>query len=464
MFYIRPSSLPGRPEYPEDSTKLDEWDRRLRVGKIPPSPVVPRIEGGDVKSLLAWPRTRYYSTPAMFARSDKLLDEFLSTHGEHLIADPLKQAFLQRDLWSVFDHLIGQNIARFGDGDLLRRGAVKREVYGSEAEKAAFDDPESIHRREILCRKLATIIRRLALSPTKIKALPGTYQAAVDSGRFTSRHDFDNASDYLPAGLLTRRDEWVEIDTSPEPMNYRVGKGQLDYVAWSIRGRSYYRTFWRFPGGRPAVEAYLKYLREDGVDWEQTARNGRVILKADARQIPAGTEAAIVQCMIVLDDRLVPVPTKVVESVRVSVYKNVTGAPDPETNTGMGVIGRIYSVQRRLLFDGLKQGGLSRVPDDLPIYQTLLSGYQDWGVWGRQQSTIQTCVHCHMHWKEKRGVHSLNSISCFAPNGGMPGIVIPMGYGKIRVQPRGPRIARWKQRQEDYLRLVEYARAGEATH
>jgi hypothetical protein len=42
----------------------------------------------------------------------------------------------------------------------------------------------------------------------------------------------------------------------------------------------------------------------------------------------------------------------------------------------------------------------------------------------------------------------------------MPGIVIPMGYGDIRPRPRGERIARWKQRQEDYLRLVEYARGG----
>jgi hypothetical protein len=112
-----------------------------------------------------------------------------------------------------------------------------------------------------------------------------------------------------------------------------------------------------------------------------------------------------------------------------------------------------------LLFDNLKHGGLARAPDDAPTYQVLLSGHKDWGHFGRQQSVVQTCVHCHMHWKEKRGVHSLNSISCFAPAGGMPGIVIPMGFGDIPTYPRSQRIARWKQRQEDYLRLVEYARA-----
>ncbi len=89
----------------------------------------------------------------------------------------------------------------------------------------------------------------------------------------------------------------------------------------------------------------------------------------------------------------------------------------------------------------------------------LLSGHDDWGFWGRQQSVIQTCVHCHMHWKWKTGVNSLNTIFGFVPDRGMPGIVIPMGFGDIKPYPRSQRIARWKQLQEDYLRLIEYARA-----
>jgi len=36
--------------------------------------------------------------------------------------------------------------------------------------------------------------------------------------------------------------------------------------------------------------------------------------------------------------------------------------------------------------------------------------------------------------------------------------MILMGFGDIKPYPRPQRIARWKQRQEDYLRLVEYAR------
>ena len=282
---------------------------------------------------------------------------------------------------------------------------------------------------------------------------------AIRSQHFASQHSFDCQYNYLPRGLLTRPDEWVEIDTSSESLPHLKEEGQIDYVAWAIRGRSFYRIFWRFPGGREAVEDYLKYIREEGVNWEKTARQGHIALKPDVRQIPVGTEAAIVQFMIVLDDQLVPVPTQIVESLRVSVYKNVDGTPDPDTNTGLGVIARVYGVQRRLLFDKLKQGGLARAPDNAPTYQVLLSGHEDWGHFGRQQSVVQTCVHCHMHWKETRGVFSLNSIFSFVPDGGMPGIVIPMGYGDVVPLSRAQRIVRWKQRQEDYLRLIEYARS-----
>ncbi len=463
VFYIRPSELPSRPEYPQDSTKLDEWDRKLRSGKLAPGPVVKRFEGGDTMSFLAWPLTRYYFEPGTFARADKLLEEFITTRGERLIDNPLKRAFLQRDLWAVFDHLVGQNIARYGDGDLVRRGALNRDIYGNEANEVPFDDPEAMQRRETLCRKLAAIIQRLALPAAVVQTLPDTYAEAIRSGHFASRHDFDCQSNYLPPGLLTRPEEWVEIDTSSESLPHRNQEGQIDYVAWSIRGRSYYRIFWRFPGGRAAVEEYLKYLRQEGVDWERTAQQGHVALKPDTRQIPVGTEAAIVQFMIVLDDRLVPIPTRLVESLRVSVYKHVDGTSDPATNTGLGMIGRVYGAQRRLLFDNLKHGGLVRAADDAPTYQVLLSGHDDWGSWGRQQSVIQTCVHCHMHEKEKTGVFSLNSIFSFVPDGGMPGIVIPMGSGGIRPYSRPQRIARWKQRQEDYLRLVEYARDAPAT-
>lgn len=79
------------------------------------------------------------------------------------------------------------------------------------------------------------------------------------------------------------------------------------------------------------------------------------------------------------------------------VYKNVDNSPDSQTNTGRGLNATQYVVRRRLLFDGLKQGGLDRNADDAPTYRTLLNGTRDWGAFGRQQSVVQTCLTCHMY-------------------------------------------------------------------
>jgi len=464
-FYIRPSELPSRPEYPKDSTKLNEWDHQLRAGKLPAGPVVKRIEGGDIPAFPAWQKTRYYSDPSTFERAAKLLDEFIETRGEQLIADPLKRAFLQRDLWAVFDHLAGQNIARFNEPALAgRRESVpdyQVNTFWQPDHKLGPDeltpDPARIARRETLCRKLAVVIKRLALPKQEIEALPDNYATAVRSGRFAAQHEFDPKRDYLPPGLLSRPDEWVEMDTSSARLNREATEGQLMLLAWSIRGRSYYRIFWRFPDGRRAVAEYLGYLQREGVDWQKTAEHGLVAYKPGVRQIPVGTEAAIVQFLVVLDEQLVPVPTPVAELVHVFVYKNVNGSPDPQTNTGRGLNAAQYVVRRRLLFDGVRQGGLDRVPDDAPTYRTLSNGSGDWGAFGRQQSVVQTCLHCHMFGRHKVGLFSLNLTACHAPNQ-VAGIVIPIGSGPVRTLSRAERTARWKSRQEDYLRLVEYAR------
>lgn len=459
VFYIRPSELPSRPnEYPADPTQLDEYEHKMRRGEVAPGPVIKRIEGGDTMSFLAWSKTRYFFEAASFERERKLLDEFIEKHGEQLIDDPLKRAIFQRDLWTVFDHLVGQNIARFGLPNFASRRSPPAD-YEIRAGELPFDGEAAMQRREILCRKLAVVIKRLALPQSVIKTLPGNYAAAVRSSYFSAGARFDFRRNYLPPDLFSRPEEWVEIDTSPEPLHTDKHEGQIDYVAWSNRGRSYYRIFFRFPAGRQAVEDYLKYLQQEGVDWQKTARQGYITLKPGVRQIPVGTQTAIVEFMIALDDQLEAVPTEVAESVRVSIYKNVDGTPDPETNTGRGMSFRAYVLRRRLLFDKLNQGGLERLADDAFTYTVLLNGHQDWGISARQQSAIQSCLGCHMYEKDRVGVFSLNTIFCFAPDTAMPGIVIPMGSGEIRPYPRGQRVARWKLGQEDYLRLVEYARS-----
>jgi hypothetical protein len=50
-----------------------------------------------------WYHTQYLLEENSHERVLRILDEFLQTHAERLIKDPVKRAMLQRDLWAVFD-------------------------------------------------------------------------------------------------------------------------------------------------------------------------------------------------------------------------------------------------------------------------------------------------------------------------------------------------------------------------
>jgi hypothetical protein len=89
VLYVRTSNLPAEPG----------------------GPPIARIEGGDMIDFLAWGRTRYWSSPELYARLNPLLDEFLNDGGVAMIEDPLRRAVFLRDLWAAYDHLVEQNSA-----------------------------------------------------------------------------------------------------------------------------------------------------------------------------------------------------------------------------------------------------------------------------------------------------------------------------------------------------------------
>src|SRR5262245_43072002 len=215
----------------------------IRTSEMPSKhggPPVRRIEGGDVTDFLAWPGSAYWSEPETCRRLSSLVDDCLADFSRVRPADPLQRALLQRDLWAAFDFYAGRNIARQGD-------------------KPTRD------RREKICRKLALVLRGLTLSPAEIEALPDTYAAAVKSGKFASKHGFDPSIDNLPPRLLTDADEWQEIDfyqPHANPTDFQSRNVTLhtrNYMA-----RSYFRIFYRFPGGRAALEKYLKVIDSEG--------------------------------------------------------------------------------------------------------------------------------------------------------------------------------------------------------
>lgn len=409
-FYTRNSNIPA-----------------IRGGKS-----VTRIEGGDYLDFLGWGNTTYWSSLNTVLRLNGLLDEFLTQQGSDMINDTLKRVVLLRDLWAAHDFLTDQNIRRFGSLEIRQR-------------------------RERLCRKLARMIELLALPRKTIETLPDTYAAAIRSGAFAHKQDFDSSNDYLPAALLTNPEAWAEIDFHQPPIHEDLYERFLTMHARIYRGRSYFHVFYRFPGGRKQLTAYLKRLDQTGVDWRQASTHGFILRNKDAPQIPVGTEVALVQFMMTLDDKLRPTPTKIVESIRHRTYRNVDGSDQPYTNTEHGMHVMEYTFQRRLLFADLKNGGLHREPDDRRLYRIIFQpdDAKDWGTRGREP-LFRQCVRCHMTPSAKRtGVHSIQSIVHMGGFGvgAQPGIAHVLDPAKSGTQ--ADRVRRWKTKHETYRRLLE---------
>jgi len=427
------------PLYHKDPEQL--WNRLfaalyIRPGEAPPSGKARRIEGGDAYlDPLLWPETpRFSADRVVIERTVQLLDEFLVKKGAELIEDPLQRALFQHDLWAVYDRVARQR----------PRTAVAK-IHGD------------------MLKKMARVIGAVALTRDQIAALPDNYALALKSGHFAPEHKFDPKINYLPADLPTgtgnsTTGEWVEI-TYPAHVP--------PYHTHDFGGRSYFRIFYRFPAGRKAVLEYLKYVADEGVDKDHPDAAKRAVLKTKGvRQIPAGTHLALLRQMVVLDKDLKPVPTSLVQEFRMRIYKNVEGKEDSATTSGEGVNIYSYELKRALAFDGLREGGLERQPNDLKVYRPLFHFNEDWGrAKGREGLAFLPvathCIACHGHKPgESIGVYSMTSIHAAfslagATRNGPPGIVTAMTKD---APTQGQRAEKLILSRPEYRKLVEWTR------
>ena len=135
-----------------------------------------------------WYHTTYLLTPPSHKKALGILDEFLRTHAENLITNPVKRAVLQRDLWAVFDWSAGR-------------------APGSEDEK-----------RELQGR-LGEVLCRLALTSEQIGSLPDSYAQAVASGEFAKEYDPEHRGRaFLPPDLFEPQGSWVELEGRGKPL------------------------------------------------------------------------------------------------------------------------------------------------------------------------------------------------------------------------------------------------------
>jgi hypothetical protein len=246
---------------------------------------------------LLWPATKYLLAAPSHQRAISVLDEFMQTHAEKLIRDPVKRAIRQRDLWAVFDW------------------SVEREANGQG--EPSYDE----EKRELQIR-LAQVLRPPALTPEQIESLPNNYEQAVASGEFAKEYDpahRDRA--FLPPDLFDQHGPWVAI----------VDRGYAEPVAtahvFAFSGRSRFLVFMRLPGGRKATLDYFQTLWSFPQPWIscRDVAPDQTIENPDLPQFPAGTQVALVPQMTLFDNQGNLPPARITESVQIRVYRAIPG-------------------------------------------------------------------------------------------------------------------------------------------
>jgi hypothetical protein len=238
--------------------------------------------GNDALDPLLWSSTHHLLDGDSHRRALNCLDEFLSSHADRSVQDPVKRAILQHDLWAVFDW-------------------------------AAAGDGLTEQRRE-LQRRLCEAIHRLALTSKQIEALPDTYNAAAVSRHFPLAYDTSKPQGtFLPPELFRPDGPWVCLTAHSEEPTAIV----------HFSGRSRFLVFMRLPGERDVTLRYLESLRSSSQP--PLVMNGPVeVLNLALPQFPVGTEVALVRQLIVINNEGTLVPTRVTESVQLRVYHAVT--------------------------------------------------------------------------------------------------------------------------------------------
>lgn len=341
--------------------------------------------GHDAVDPLLWRDSRYLLEGNRHNTACETLDEFLAQRPTSGRRDLLKDAVLQNDLWSIFDWtLLGES---------------------------ADDSSKDMLARRRLRARLATAIRRLALSRPDIEALPDTYRDAVGSRQFADTYLPDHREkSFLPKEMFDPQGPWVCLYDTPLAPSHA-----------SHFSRSTFLVFIRFPDGRAAALKYFRRLNlfpnpilpnEQPFGRIGTGANQRRVRGAlwrvnpDLPQIPAGTQVALVRRMMLIDTDGELVASKICQMVQLRVYRDVAKGidiPGPKRAGSQDFFE--YKMSRAALFAG-EAGGLKPVDLQQPTYTTFMSHGE---VEFRHPPSPPNCSTCH----QKSGIHSIQSYAKF---------------------------------------------------
>ena len=225
-------------------------------------------------------------------------------------------------------------------------------------------------------------MRRIALKPEVINALPDNLTQAVKAGAFPKTFDSsmpDRA--FLPADLLIDDGPWTAISNSARK---EVGLVAAPEHTRFTKGRSVFMAFIRLPEGRRATEAFLKRTRA-----------------GDPPQFPEGTQTALLRRTLLIDSSGTLRESPLTESLQIRVYRKLDlGIPCA------------FTLRREDLFAG-RNGGLRAVTPDETSYfdfQTRGGDVFEMPKLLPAAAIMQSCEHCHAHLDGRGGIHTVNTI------------------------------------------------------
>lgn len=336
--------------------------------------------GYDELDPLLWHTTKYLLNGLAYQQAITLLDEFLSTRPENLIADPMQRAILQHDLWAIFDWTT--------------------EVTSDTAEKLNLQI------------KLAQVMKRLALSLEQIESLPNNYQRAIAAKSFATSYDVGRREQaFLPPDLFDPQGPWVRL-------SLQGGSPVASSHVQAFSGRSAFLVLMRLPEGREATLKYLKKLSEFPQPWIPDPRDARRLLpNPRLPQFPVGTQLALVRRMVLIDNKGHYTPTNITEQVQIRVHRTIpSDIPDAlntdsnEARTALDVYE--FKLSRPKLFAG-ENGGLRAVEigeTEFPLFHShgidLFEEVSDrWPLERHLRVVLNACSNCHF----RPGIHSVLS-------------------------------------------------------
>ena len=268
--------------------------------------------GIDELDPLLWLDTSNLLEGTSHQQTIQVLDEFLSTHAENLVSDPLKRAMFQRDLWVVFDWAASQT-----------------EPFASQ--------------RQALETRLAQIIKRVALSKEEILSLPDNYTLAVRSNTFPANAEADHPETaFLPADIFQADSAWLPIGREGGPIAITHTE------AFPFYGHSVFLVYLRSPAGRAATLDYIKSLNTEPTP-----------------VTPIGSDVALVRRMLLIDDQGDLILSPLVETVQIRHFSPAQSFHEFELSRAHlfdGLAGGLV-LKRNLFMVFMGQGDVFQISD-----------------------------------------------------------------------------------------------------